>query len=153
MGPIHLGFHLTRGVVVKNKLNTFRFIAAAIISPSVPIGLLAFIYANQTGSDSWYPILFLFGYLFFILIGLPVLGFVVFSRKLSTCVIAGGSVAIAPILLLSIFSIFSSNQIGNSNMALSLAALFLAGCSGGIVFWLIAFAEKSTQKKTGSSAA
>lgn len=140
-------------MVVKNKLNTFRFIAAAIISPSVPIGLLAFIYANQTGSDSWYPILFLFGYLFFILIGLPVLGFVVFSRKLSTCVIAGGSVAIAPILLLSIFSIFSSNQIGNSNMALSLAALFLAGCSGGIVFWLIAFAEKSTQKKTGSSAA
>jgi hypothetical protein len=153
VAQIHLGFHLVRGAVVKNKLNTFRFIAAAIIAPSVPIGLLAFVYANQTGSDSWYPILFLFGYLFFILIGLPVLGIVIHSRKPSTCAIAGGAVAIAPILLLSIFSIFSSNQIGNSNMALSLAALFLAGCLGGIVFWLIAFAEKSTHRKAGASAA
>lgn len=127
-------------MAVKNKLNTLRFIAAAIISPSIPIGLLAFTYAYKTGSNAWYPILFLFGYLFFLLIGLPILGVAINSRKIFTCTMAGGGTAIAPIFLLSIFSIFSNNQIGTLDMAFNLAALFLSGCLGGFVFWLIAFA-------------
>ena len=80
---------------MKNKMNTFRLIAAAIVAPSVPIGLLAFTYATQTGSNAWYPVLFFFGYLFFILLGLPVLGILIHSRKMFTCAIAGGAVSVA----------------------------------------------------------
>ena len=128
-------------MVVENKLNMLRLIIAAIVSPSLPIGLLAFTYASQTGSNAWYAILFLFGYLFFILLGLPVLGILIHSRKLSTCAIGGGTVTVAPVFLLGIFSIFSDNQVFTSETVLNLSLLFFAGCLGGAVFWLIAFAQ------------
>jgi hypothetical protein len=129
---------------VGSKLQVFRLVAAAIVSPSVPIGLLAFTYATQTGSNAWYPILFLFGYLFFIVIGLPVLGILIHSRNFYMCAIAGGAVSVAPIFLLGIFSIFSTNQVITQDVAFNLILLFLAGCVGGAVFWLLAFAGKNT---------
>ena len=118
-----------------------RLIIAVIVAPSLPIGLLAFTYASQTGSDAWYAILFLCGYLFFIFVGPPILGVLIHSRKLSTCAVSGGAVTVAPIFLLGIFSILSNNQVFTPEMLLNLLLLFFAGCLGGMVFWLIAFAQ------------
>lgn len=128
-----------------NKLSALRLIAAAIVSPSLPIGLLAYTYASQTGSNAWYPVLFFFGYLFFILFGIPVVGALTHSRNLFSCAIAGGIVTVAPIFLIGIFSIFSNNQIFTVDMVLNLILLFLAGCFGGILFWGIAFAGSNKE--------
>jgi hypothetical protein len=136
-----------RSVVVENKINTYRLVGAILIAPSIPISLLAFISAKNTGNSAWYPVLFLFGYLLFFLVGLPIFGTVIHMRKFSTHTIAGGLVAIVPVLLLSLFSLFSSNRIIDPNMALQSVVLFLIGCLGGVVFWLIAFAEESNTPK------
>jgi hypothetical protein len=125
---------------VENKINLYRLVGAILIAPSIPIGLLAFFYVKNTGNSTWYPIFFLFGYLLFFLVGLPIFCTVIHTRKFSTHAIAGGAAAIAPILLLSLFSLFSSNRIIDPNIALDLVLLFLTGCLGGVVFWLIAFA-------------
>jgi hypothetical protein len=132
---------------VENKINIYRLVGAILIAPSIPIGLLAFYYVKNTGNSTWYPIFFLFGYLLFFLVGLPIFGTVIHTRKFSTHAIAGGVAAIAPILLLSLFSLFSSNRNIDPNMALDLVVLFLTGGLGGVVFWLIAFAGEGNAPK------
>lgn len=120
-----------------------RLILAAAISPSVPILTLAITYSQSSGSNAWFPFLFLFGYLFFCLFGLPVVGILVNKKTLSSCIIGGGCTAIAPVLLLDLLSGGSGSTADNLRGYLQ---LFVMGCLGGVLFWLIAFAKLSEIK-------
>lgn len=62
------------------------------------------------------------------------------KRTLKSCVIAGGIVTVLPILLLSVFSLSSSNNVYGGRMLLDLLILFMTGILGGLFFWVIAFA-------------
>jgi hypothetical protein len=134
------------GVDVKSKLQWFRLILAAAISPSVPIFALATTLSRISGSEHWFPIVFLFGYLFFCLFGLPVIGILIKTPPLMSCLIGGGAVTILPILLLSLFSLPSANNVYGGRMLFDLLILFVAGGLGGILFWGVAFA--GTKKET-----
>lgn len=125
---------------MRNKFEWFRLITAALISPSVPILALATTLYETSGSEHWFPIVFVFGYLFFCLFGLPVIGILMRKRTLMSCLIGGGVVTLVPILLLSILSLSSSNNIYDGRMVFDMLALFLMGGLGGVVFWGIAFA-------------
>ena len=127
------------GVDVKNKCEWFRLVLAMVISPSIPMLILAMTMWRASGSVNWFPFVFVFGYLFFFLLGLPVAGMLLKKRAVLSCVLAGGIVTIAPILLLSLFSSFSANNVFGGSMLLDLMLLFMAGCLGGAVFWGIAF--------------
>ena len=134
------------GVDVKNKREWFRLILAGVISPSVPMLALAITMWKGSGSTAWFPLVFLFGYLFFFLFGRPVIGILLKKRTVLSCAIGGGCVAITPILLLGLFSVPSSNNVFGGNMPFDLMLLFGAGAIGGAVFWGIAFARTKTAK-------
>lgn len=116
-----------------------RLVLAMLISPLLPILALSSVYRLETGNWTWLPIFLLFGYLFFAVIGLPVAGLLITRRTIRACFIGGGAVAVAPILLISLFSIFAGSNIYTLEMAMQLVALFVVGGLGGAVFWLIAF--------------
>lgn len=122
----------------RNKL--FRLVLAMIISPMVPILALSSVYWMETGNTSWFYIFTVSGYLFFLLIGLPLVGMLIKKRTMLSCAGGGGVVSIAPILLLSMFSIFSGNKIFTLEVMGNLGLLFLIGSVGGLLFWVIAFA-------------
>lgn len=128
--------------------NLFRLILAMVVSPMVPILALAGVYWMETGNRAWFFIFGLFGYLFFFLIGLPLAGILISKRTILSCTVGGGVTSIAPILLLSIFSIFSENKIFTLEVIGNLGLLFLIGCVGGMLFWGIAFA--GAQRKSAS---
>lgn len=123
------------------KKDWIRLIAAIIISPAVPILTLAIVFWKGTGSKAWFPLFFIFGYLFFFLIGLPLVGILLKKRTVSSCAISGGIVSVLPILILGILSIFSPNTVFTGEMLANLFLLFLVGAMGGAVFWGIAFAR------------
>jgi len=121
-----------------NRCEILRLVFAIIISPLVPIiGFCVAMWANN--GSNWFPITLLFGYLFFFLFGLPTIGILLKKRSAISCFVGGGSVTIAPILLLSLFSLPSSNGLFDGKMLFELGLLFVAGGVGGIVFWVIAF--------------
>ena len=128
------------GMDMTSTREWFRLILAMAIAPSIPILALAMTMWHGSGSANWFPFVFLFGYLFFFLFGLPVIGVLLKKRTLPSCALGGGSVTIAPILLLSLFSISSTNHPFGGNMLFDLALLFMAGVIGGVAFWCIAFA-------------
>ncbi len=118
-------------------------ILAMAISPSVPILAISFAYWWGTGSTAWFAIFFLFGYLFFIVIGIPVAAILVLQQKrqLLACVIAGGVVTVAPLLLLTMLSMSASVFNFTAETRGNYALLFLSGCLGGGLFWLIALGK------------
>jgi hypothetical protein len=120
--------------------NWFRFLLAMVVAPLVPILTLASVYWLETGSRAWFGVFLLFGYLFFLVLGLPIAGVLISKRTILSCAIGGGVTSIAPVLLLSVFSIFSGNKIFTLETVGSLALLFVVGSIGGAVFWLLAFA-------------
>jgi hypothetical protein len=122
-----------------NKVSVIRLIAACCIAPAVPILSLSITYWLGTDSKNWFIFFFLFGYTFFFILGLPAAGILIREKNLKSCVIAGGLVSIAPIILLSLLSIFSSNTVFEPKVVASLLLLFVAGAIGGFIFWLIAF--------------
>lgn len=130
------------------KNDRIRLVLAMVISPMVPILAISGTYWMETGSRVWFPVFAVFGYLFFALIGLPVAGALIHKKRVLSCAVAGGVTSIAPILLLSVFSIFSGNKIFTLEVMGNLALLFLVGCVGGMLFWLIAF---SGNPRTGVS--
>lgn len=135
-----------------NNHEKVRLVLAIIISPVVPILALSIAYWVGTGSKAWFPIFFLFGYIFFFLIGLPVVGILLRKKTILNFAIGGGCTSVAPILLLNLFSLFSGNKILTAETLVSLGALFIAGVFGGMLFWVIAFAEiKSKIKKSDHS--
>lgn len=73
-----------------------RLILAMAISPAVPILAAAFAYWKDTGSTKWFPIFLVFGYLFFFLLGLPVVALLLKERRLPSCIVVGGVVTLAP---------------------------------------------------------
>ena len=133
------------GADVKNKLEWVRLVLATIVSPSLPMFALAFTMWQVSGSKAWFPLVFIFGYLFFCLFGLPVIGILIKKRTLKSCAIAGGVVTVLPILLLSVFSLSSSNSVYGGRMLLDLLVLFTTGILGGLLFWTIAFAGTKSE--------
>ncbi|MEN9865030.1 MAG: hypothetical protein RL748_620 [Pseudomonadota bacterium] len=73
------------------------------------------------------------------LIGFPVMGVLITARTVRGCAIGGGMTTILPVLLLSIFSLTSGNKIFSIGAMAWLLGLFLLGCLGGLLFYLIAF--------------
>ena len=138
MGRIQLKSH-RMGVDVNNKREWTRLILAALIAPAVPLLGLSTTLWQSSGSKAWFPLVFIFGYCFFFLFGLPVIGMLLKKRTIFRCSIGGGSVTIAPILLLSLFSLSSTNQTFQGDMLFHLLLLFIAGAVGGILFWVLAF--------------
>ena len=124
-----------------DKRSMLRLMLAMVISPAVPILALSLAYWKGTGSTAWFPIFFLFGYLFFLALGVPVAAMLLKKRQLLNCVIAGGAVTIAPLFLLSMLSMATSTRGITLETLMSYALLAMAGCLGGAVFWLIAFAK------------
>lgn len=124
-------------VSVRGKRMMLRVALAMAISPSVPILALSLVYWKGTGSAAWFSIFFAFGYLFFLLFGIPVVAALLRGRKLLSCVIGGGAVTIAPILLLRALSLSFDITL---ETLMSYVLLVAAGGLGGAIFWLIAFA-------------
>lgn len=133
-------------VDVKNKREWFRLILAIMVSPSIPMSAIATTMWQASGSTSWFQLVFMFGYLFFFLFGLPVVGVLLKKRTVLSWVIGGGCVTVTPMLLLSLFSIASSNNIFDGRTLLDLLLLFVAGCIGGVIFWVFAFAGDKADK-------
>jgi hypothetical protein len=104
------------------------------------MGVLALVMWQTSGSTAWFPLVFLFGYLFFAIFGIPMIAVLKDGASLRRCAVLGGVLAILPILLLSIFSIGSVNPALKGRALFDLAILFLVGGVGGAVFWAIAFA-------------
>lgn len=133
-----------------NKVDVVRLVAACCIAPAVPILALSVTYWLGTGSMNWFVFFFLFGYAFFFVLGLPAAGILIQDKNLKSCAIAGGLVSIAPIVLLGLLSIFSSNTIFEPKVIASLALLFVAGTMGGALFWFIAFFNNSAASLTSN---
>ncbi|WP_440531801.1 hypothetical protein [Variovorax sp. YR566] len=113
---------------------------ALVVAPALPILSLATVYWLNTGSKAWFPILLVFGYLFFLVLGVPIAAMLLKKRSLRHCLIGGGVAAAAPLVLLSFLSLFSAGSALTSQTLAVVGVVFLAGCVGGGVFWLIAFA-------------
>ncbi len=125
---------------MKSNQNWVRIVLAAIIAPAVPMAAFATVMWLSSGSVNWFPLVFIFGYLFFCVLGLPVMAILIERRTLKSCVVAGGTVTILPIVLLSLFSVPMMGSIYTFRMLFDLSILFGAGVLGGILFWIIAFA-------------
>lgn len=124
-----------------------RLALAAIISPAIPILALSISYWLKTGSTTWFYIYFLFGYVFFFLVGFPLLGFLIKNRSWKSCALAGGFTAISPIIFINLITLFTSFHSFDLVFFISLILLFLFGGLGGVVFWFIAFWGRSTAVK------
>lgn len=125
------------------SINYCRLLAAMVISPLVPILALAMLYWLNTGSKAWFPIFIIFGYLFFLIFGVPVAAVLMKKGDLSHCLVGGGVAAVAPLIVLGSLSLFSSGSALNAQTLGTLVLVFLSGCVGGGIFWLIAFARKN----------
>lgn len=123
-----------------NSIRVLRLLTAMVVSPALPILSLATVYWLNTGSKAWFPILLVFGYLFFLVLGVPIAAILLKKRSLSHCVIGGGIAAAAPLVLLGFLSLFSAGSALTSQTLAVVGVVFLAGCVGGGVFWIIAFA-------------
>jgi hypothetical protein len=113
------------------------------ISPAVPIVAAGFAYWRGTGSVAWFTIFFVGGYLFFFLLGLPVVALLLKKRRLPACVAAGAAVTLAPLLLLNALSLFASAPAFTLETLLAYVLLAITGGAGGALFWLIAFAGRA----------
>jgi hypothetical protein len=120
-----------------SKREWLRLILASIIAPSVPILALSIMSYGRVVS-----FLLLLGYLSFFLIGLPIIAILLVKKNFLSCVIAGGCTAITPIFLLNMLSFFAANYFFTLQNLFGYGTLFIEGCVGGALFWLIAFAEK-----------
>jgi hypothetical protein len=132
---------------VKKKIEWVRLTVAAVVSPVVPILALATTMWRVSGSKAWFPLIFTFGYLFFCLVGLPVIAILIRERALKSCLLAGGTVTVLPILLLSVFSLPFASRVYEGRMLLDLLILFITGILGGLLFWIIAFAGTKREPK------
>lgn len=128
---------------VSSKRGMLRLVLAMAISPAVPILAVSLAYWWGTGNAAWIPVFFVAGYLFFLVLGVPVTAVLLKNRRLLSCALSGGVVTIAPIVLLSLLSMSSSTRSLTGGTLLSYLLLVVAGCLGGALFWLIAFAGGS----------
>lgn len=118
-----------------SKHEWLRQILASAISPSIPILALSIISYGRV-----VPLLFIFGYLSFFFVGLPIVGMLLKKKAFWGCVVGGGCASIIPILLLNSLSLFATNHIFTLENLFGYGSLFIEGCVGGALFWLIAFA-------------
>jgi hypothetical protein len=120
-----------------SKREWLRLMLASVIAPSVPILALSIMSYGRV-----VPFLLLLGYLSFFLIGLPIVGILLKKKAFLSCVIGGGCAAITPIFLLNALSFFAANHFFTLENLFGYGSLFIEGCVGGALFWLIAFAER-----------
>ena len=116
-----------------------RLVLAGAIAPCVPILTMATMYWRISGSANWFPVMFVVGYLCFFLFGLPTIGILLKKRTLPSCLLGGGVAAIAPMLLLDLFSLPVPANVFNVQNLIGHSILFATGCVGGALFWLIGF--------------
>ena len=122
--------------------NFLRLLVAMVVSPALPILSLATMYWLNTGSKAWFYLFLVFGYLFFLILGAPISAMLMKNRSLPRCLVGGGVAATAPVLALGFLSLFSRGSAITAQALVALIVVFLAGCLGGGLFWLIAFAGK-----------
>lgn len=125
-----------------SRRELFRLILAIAIAPSVP--MLALSITNY--GKAWVPFILIFGYLSFFLIGLPIVGILLKKKNFWSCVIGGSCAAIIPVVLLNALSLFAINHIFTLENLYGYGSLFIEGGVGGALFWLIAFADKKSDK-------
>lgn len=128
----------------QGKNTMLRLVLAMVIAPAVPILAVSLAYWWGTGNAKWIPLFFFFGYLFFLVLGIPIAAMLLKTRRLVSCVLSGGAVTLAPLVLLSLLSMSTSTRFTGENL-LSYILLVVAGCAGGAVFWLIAFADRGRE--------
>lgn len=120
-------------------LKTYRLFCASIVSPLVVILPLSITYWLKTGSIAWFFVFFFGGYLFFFLLGLPLIAMLVSKRTLLSCAIGGGCLAISPAVLLGAMSFFSTYKAIDYQFVVGWLLVFLLGALGGVLFWFMAF--------------
>jgi hypothetical protein len=125
-----------------SKTETWRFIAAACIAPAVPIGALSLAYWVGTSGANLSPFFALFGYAYFAVIGLPVMGILVVEKSLKSSVITGALLVVSPVILLGLLSLFSTKGAFDLRFIGNLGLLSAVGALGGAAFWIIAFAQQ-----------
>ena len=116
-----------------------RILFAAVIAPALPLAICSSIYWYNNGSSKWFIFFFLFGYIYFALVGVPAIGFLLKRRRFSSCLLTGGLVSIAPVLFVDSLTLFSRDHVFTFQYLLTLVVLFFLGCLGGSIFWYIAF--------------
>jgi hypothetical protein len=124
------------------KRDNVRLWLGALVAPAIPMIVIATLYWMNTGNGTWFLLFFTFGYFFTFLFGLPVMGFLIKKKRFLSCLVGGGITSVLPIILLAMFSIFSKNTIFNVEMIKGVGVLFVSGCVGGALFWVIAFSER-----------
>jgi hypothetical protein len=107
-------------------------LVAAVFSPLIPIAWVSW----QTSGGVWSAFVYLWGYLLFGVVGLPLALYAYTRRKFWICVICGAGAAIVPLLLLGSLSMFSTVQV-NARAIIDWLALIVAGAVGGAAFWVI----------------
>jgi hypothetical protein len=113
-----------------------KLMFAMAVSPAVPMAWIAM----QTTGTLWAPFVYLWGYLTFILTGMPLAAFAYVRGTLLACVACGGFASILPLLLLASLSMFSTMHMTDRTV-IDMLSLFVAGGLGGAVFWLILFSQ------------
>lgn len=126
-----------------NRRELIRLLLAVVISPGISIAAISIAYYGKL-----LPLFFLSGYLFFILIGLPIVGMLLKNRRILSCAIGGGCTAVIPPLLVNSLSFFATSPLFTLEGMLGYFSLFFYGCVGGAFFWLIAFAGQRGAKKS-----
>lgn len=121
--------------------DNVRLWLGALVAPTIPILGIAMWYWINTGNSTWFLLFFTLGYFFTFLFGLPIMGLLIQKKKFLNCMIGGGVTSLSPIIFLAIFSIFSKNTIFNVETIEGIGLLFVAGCVGGAIFWVIAFSD------------
>jgi hypothetical protein len=114
------------------KHENGRFWLAVAVSPAFPLAVLTIIMGKGYG-----PLIFFFGYLFSLLIAMPIMAVVV-KRSFLSCLICGGIAATVPAVLISALAMFD-DDIFTWWMLRDLCGFFALGAGGGALFWAIAF--------------
>lgn len=112
----------------------FRLILAMVIAPVIVILLLSCLLFKEI------RLFFLaYGYFVFLVFGVPVVAAISKKRKLVNCVFMGGVIAVAPILLIETLSFSIFGRMQDSRFFIDSSIIFVTGCMGGGIFWIIAF--------------
>lgn len=116
------------------KQENIRFWLAVAVSPAFPLAVLSII----EGKGYW-PLIFFFGYLFSLLIAMPIMAVVVVKRSFLSCLICGGIAASVPFVLFGALAMFGDDDILSLSVLRDLCGFFALGAGGGALFWTIAF--------------
>jgi hypothetical protein len=119
------------------KHENIRFWLAVAVAPAFPLAVLSII----QGKGYW-PLIFFFGYLFSLLVAMPIIAVVMVKRSFLSCLICGGIAASVPFVLFGALAMFGPD-IFSLSVLRDLCGFFALGAGGGALFWVIAFLKPS----------